>query len=860
MGSCSSTRQHVGEDAPIETSTVVVFGRHERTLKARQKHPYDSHTITKPTASTGTPWKDNKFPFTIKQEGTPKPVKFSWKRPTDYAFEKRLFGDTINRYSVKQGQLGDCFFMSTLSSIADQPKLIKQIMPPDAYEVDAGRYSGIFHCRFWWMGEWIDVYTDDFLPYNEDIARVYAGHSEDKNVVWVPLMEKALARLCGGYNAVCGDQANAYALLTGGLVETLKIRKRDTKDEILPLDSCFARIKQALDSGAIVLTSIDQREAYSPHLKGLATNHCYSINEAIKVKHGDATDMLLKIRNPWGETNKVKPVNDNGEWRGRWSYGSLEWNEVSKDIRNRHNVEFEKGGEFWVCIEDFYKIFERIYVADIIPNFDEDGFRKSNQLNKVINILGEWHGATAAGNNSKNLFKNPRFLLIIPNKGLSGDNRMPTVIQLILQYDHPVKDTDNKDNLYCRIDVFRVEKEQTRDNQLHMCLTDISITEAYVAGRENTCRYRLTPGKYILVPNFLDDTSRRRIISQPFCIRVFTATPLFCREYLDYPVALTGKPCETFESNDSSSRKQVRTVNVFGEWKGETAAGSDPVNRFKNPRFILTIPGNRKINKISFQLRQSRDIERTLHCRLDVFKFDLDITRNRGQWIVMNQITNMGRFMAGGEVSYDYELASGKYLLLPTYSGKERISCPFCLRILAHTQVNCRSSEENQTLFVRTIENNMKHEDKSYSLGILRCFFGEWVKDQTAGGQIRFNSFSKNPQYGLTVEGNAPQPLLISLMQESVTPTHAIGCLTIQMDDGQSIPLDNEALKRGTRVKTIEGRELSFVQQSESSGYYVLAPGRYVILVFADQPTDEKKFALAIFAQSQSKLILTEPK
>lgn len=75
----------------------------------------------------------------------------------------------------------------------------------------------------------------------------------------------------------------------------------------------------------------------------------------------------------------------------------------------------------------------------------------------------------------------------------------------------------------------QVEKEQTRDNQLHMCLTDISITEAYVAGRENTCRYRLTPGKYILVPNFLDDTSRRRIISQPFCIRVFTATPLFCR-------------------------------------------------------------------------------------------------------------------------------------------------------------------------------------------------------------------------------------------------------------------------------------------------------------------------------------------
>lgn len=97
--------------------------------------------------------------------------------------------------------------------------------------------------------------------------------------------------------------------------------------------------------------------------------------------------MLLKVRNPWGETNKVKPVNDNGEWKGRWSYGSSEWNEVSKDLRKRHNVVFDDGGEFWVCVEDFYRIFERIYIADIIPNFDEDGFRKSNQLSMNRNCL-----------------------------------------------------------------------------------------------------------------------------------------------------------------------------------------------------------------------------------------------------------------------------------------------------------------------------------------------------------------------------------------------------------------------------------------------------------------------------------------
>lgn len=37
--------------------------------------------------------------------------------------------------------------------------------------------------------------------------------------------------------------------------------------------------------------------------------------------------------------------------------------------------------------------------------------------------------------------------------------------------------------------------------------------------------------------------------------------------------------------------RTVRAINVFGEWKGKTAAGCDPVNRMKNPRFILTVPG-----------------------------------------------------------------------------------------------------------------------------------------------------------------------------------------------------------------------------------------------------------------------------
>lgn len=45
----------------------------------------------------------------------------------DFASKVKLYGSTINRYCVKQGQVGDCFFIATLSAIADHPEYIKQV-------------------------------------------------------------------------------------------------------------------------------------------------------------------------------------------------------------------------------------------------------------------------------------------------------------------------------------------------------------------------------------------------------------------------------------------------------------------------------------------------------------------------------------------------------------------------------------------------------------------------------------------------------------------------------------------------------------------------------------------------------------
>ena len=68
-----------------------------------------------------------------------------------------------------------------------------QICPEDAYKIGTKNYDGVFHCRFWSLGEWVDVYIDDYLPviYGN---KLFGGQNRNPNVLWVALIEKAHAK------------------------------------------------------------------------------------------------------------------------------------------------------------------------------------------------------------------------------------------------------------------------------------------------------------------------------------------------------------------------------------------------------------------------------------------------------------------------------------------------------------------------------------------------------------------------------------------------------------------------------------------------------------------------------------------
>src|SRR5262249_23114540 len=102
-----------------------------------------------------------------------------------------LFGSTIGYQDVMQGEVGDCYYLAALGSVALQNSdTIRNMF------VDNGDHT--WTVRFYRNGTPDYVTVDDYLP-TRNGRFIYANMdllaSDSSNVLWVPLAEKAYAQL-----------------------------------------------------------------------------------------------------------------------------------------------------------------------------------------------------------------------------------------------------------------------------------------------------------------------------------------------------------------------------------------------------------------------------------------------------------------------------------------------------------------------------------------------------------------------------------------------------------------------------------------------------------------------------------------
>ncbi|KAH8883681.1 cysteine proteinase [Thozetella sp. PMI_491] len=283
----------------------------------------------------------------------------------DWIFESPQF--TLDGYSssdIKQGSVGDCWWLAAVATIAHRKELIDKVCV--ARDEECGVYGFVFQRD----GEWIHTVIDDnlYLTYEDfdyygdtydatgkrarehrkqnqtGSGALFFSKCADPNETWLPLLEKAYAKVHGDYEAISGGSSGeAVEDMTGGvttMMETNRVLRKDRLwKELVNSDGEFVFSLSAVGTG------------WDTQKSGLALGHAYSILQATEEVDEDGKKIrLVKIRNPWGE----RAYNGIGEWNGPWSDGSKEWTPY---WLKKLNHTFGDDGVFWMSFQDMLETF-----------------------------------------------------------------------------------------------------------------------------------------------------------------------------------------------------------------------------------------------------------------------------------------------------------------------------------------------------------------------------------------------------------------------------------------------------------------------------------------------------------------------
>ena len=172
----------------------------------------------------------------VHEDGDPAPQKaLSWRRPAEFMNAGYdVFVESIEPDDIRQGSLGDCWFMCSLSAIAEFPQLVKNIFvnPARLSAADEDEWSGqkddngCYKLRFCKGGEWQCITVDDYFPCYPGKGPIFSKSHGDE--LWVLLIEKAYAKLHGNYYALRGGWAYEGMMdLTGAPTQKVNARVLD---------------------------------------------------------------------------------------------------------------------------------------------------------------------------------------------------------------------------------------------------------------------------------------------------------------------------------------------------------------------------------------------------------------------------------------------------------------------------------------------------------------------------------------------------------------------------------------------------------------------------------------------------------
>uniref|UniRef100_A0A8C2GE61 Si:dkey-19b23.13 n=1 Tax=Cyprinus carpio TaxID=7962 RepID=A0A8C2GE61_CYPCA len=493
------------------------------------------HKLKRSCLRRGALFQDPFFPPSAESlfyKRTP-PPGLTWKRPRELCKDPRLFVDGISTRDLHQGSLGNCWMVAATSCLAAESSLWKKVIPDHAeqewHPKRPDLYAGIFHFRFWRLGQWTDVVVDDRLPVSEDGTLLFCRSATPREF-WSALLEKAYAKLNGCYEALeGGNTAEALVDFTGGVSEPLNLNQEELIQHADQRKMLFQTIAHAHAHKALITCSIrpaDGEQVESVLDCGLIKGHAYGVTAFKKLRMSETLNgmcntirlHMVRMRNPWGTA----------DWTGAWSLGSPQWQQLSRREREKMGLVVRDVGEFWMEFEDFCRYFTDMVVCRLA----EKSLLWPQTHWREVCCQGAWtyaSGIQPPPSSSCHLnIKNQR-----PSTGLQWSKQRPAQRQD--KKEQRLSERQKEGQIQGQKQKKKeVKPKQIKGRREHVevnrvcrvqCLCEQAASSVYMDSRSVTLRVTLGPGRYVILPTtFLPGSTGR------FLLRFFSHSHVRLRE------------------------------------------------------------------------------------------------------------------------------------------------------------------------------------------------------------------------------------------------------------------------------------------------------------------------------------------
>uniref|UniRef100_A0A4W3HXR2 Calpain 10 n=1 Tax=Callorhinchus milii TaxID=7868 RepID=A0A4W3HXR2_CALMI len=525
--------------------------------------------------------------------------KTSWLRPQEICKSPRLFPANLQEGHIKQGLLGDCWFLCACETLRKNRPLLDKVMPPGQDSWTQSGYNGCFRFHFWRFGQWVEVTIDDRLPCIG--GRLCFSRHRSEEVFWLPLVEKAFAKFHGCYEQLwAGQVGEALVDITGSLAErwTLK-NSRKNNEERGHLDiserSKFELLKHLNDKSFISCSVHGSAEGANDR----AEYHAFSVTDVKQIDGLVAEEIrLLKIRNLW----------DRRCWNGSWQDGGDGWKKVDPAIASKLQS-LAADGEFWVEEEEFFRDFDEVTVGyPINPEGNIISLLTGKSLCHTQLCPGAWvKGQTAGGcRNNSSFCSNPKFWLRIVNpcevviallqktQDFSSTNCWTERISAQCHDNEEDPEPDIMRQKHYRaigLHIWKVEKRRF-NLQKTVAKSPAMSTECHTYDREVKLHGVLSPGYYLVIPStFMKDEAIQ------FLLRAFSSSKISMN------AMKATQPVTQFEENCEGEWEMIQFMD---SWiSGMNAGGSRNFPTYNtNPHFPFSILSDTGVKNVRITLHQ----------------------------------------------------------------------------------------------------------------------------------------------------------------------------------------------------------------------------------------------------------------